>query len=205
MTTKEILETVKNAALSVKHQKQEVISVDALIAYLDALKTHTDVAEEINKRKFESDLETFRANHEKYLAHYEAQQSVALEAYRSVIIYGGATLRSAMLINGGAAAALLAFIGNIWTKGIEQAAVGSLTKSISFFAFGVLIAAVGTAGSYFTQYCYSERFGRTAVVFHTLTVVFILISFILFGFGAYESYAAFVTHLARAKTLAPMP
>ena len=65
------------------------------------------------------------------------------------------------------------------------------------FSGGVVTAAVANATSYFTQYCYSEPFPRAAVVFHTLTVLFVITSFVLFGYGAYESYSAFAKHLAR--------
>lgn len=108
-----------------------------------------------------------------------------------------------MLINGGAAAALLAFIGNIWAKGVAPEAVSSLTSSIAFFAFGVLIAAAGTAGSYFTQYCYAKGFQWMAIAFHTLTVVVVIGAFVLFGLGVRESYQAFVQHLASDHALQP--
>ena len=196
MQAKEIIKVIKDAVLEVKAQNQEVISVDAMANYLDALKKDIESVEKVNNKKFEADIAVFRAEHERNLARYKAQQLYAVELFRSVIGYGQAALKSAMLINGGAAAALLAFIGNIWIKGVSPDAVNSLTSAIAYFAFGVLVAAIGTAESYFTQYCYSESFQRSAIVFHTLTVLFVLGSFVLFGLGALESYQAFVEHLA---------
>ena len=203
MQAKDVVDVIKKAVLDVKAKQQEVISVEAMSNYLDALKKDVEGAEEANKQKFEADVAVFRAEHERNLAQYEAQQLHAVEMFRSVIAYGQAALKSAMLINGGAAAALLAFIGNIWAKGVAPDAVSSLTSSIAFFAFGVLVAAVGTAGSYFTQYCYSEGFQRSAIVFHTLTVLVVLAAFALFGFGAWESYQAFVEHLTPNHALQP--
>ncbi len=195
MQANKIIDIIKSTVLDVKKQKQEMISVDAMANYLDALKNDIEGAEEVDQKKFESDIELFRAEHERNLAHYEAQQLHSVEMFRSVISYGQAVLKSTMLINGGAAVALLAFIGNIWTKGISPESVGSLTSAIAFFAFGVLVAVFGTVGSYFTQYCYHESFQRAAIVFHTLTVIIVLGSFILFGFGVVDSYQAFVEHL----------
>lgn len=195
MQVKDIIDAIRKAVFDVKQQQQEFISIDAMINYLDSLKIHIGDTERIDKKKFEADVTVFRAEHERNLAHYEAQQLHAIELLRSVISCGQAALKSAMLINGGAAAALLAFIGNIWEKGIKPEAVGSLTNGIAFFTFGVLVAALGTGGSYFTNYCYSEGFQKTAKIFHILTILLVLGSFGLFGFGAHESYQAFVEHL----------
>jgi hypothetical protein len=195
VTAKELIRVIRDAVESEKKQDHSVVSTDALLNYLSALEAHADNAVEGEKRKFESDLAVFRAEHERNLAHYEAQQAHSVEMLKAVITYGHFTLNSAMLINGGAAAALLAFIGNIWAKEIAHGAVGALTSSIRYFSFGVLAAAVAAAGSYFTQYFYSEKFNRTGIVFHTLTVVLAVAAYVLFGFGAYDAYTAFVHHL----------
>lgn len=100
-----------------------------------------------------------------------------------------------MLINGGAAAALLAFIGNIWQKTLGQEAAASITTSIAYFAFGVLAAALGTATSYVTQYCYTEEWLKTGRGFHIATVALVLGSYALYGLGSYEAYAGFTVHL----------
>lgn len=196
MRAQEVIDVIKKAVEDVKAQDQQVVSADALLKYLDALKADASISVEANQRKFESDLALFHAEHERNLAHYSAQQALNVEMLRSVITYGQEALKAAILINGGAAAAVLAFIGNIWTKGIVVTAVGSITCSLVLFAFGVLAATVGTAGSYFSQYFYTENAQKTAVCFHILTVVVVVASYVLFGLGAYEAYTAFAEHLA---------
>jgi len=200
---KAVIDLIKSSVLEVKKNKQEVISVDALVNYLDSLKTDLEGSEEANKLKFESDLAVFRAEHERNLAHYEAQQLFSLEMLRSVITYGQAALKSALLINGGAAAALLAFIGNIWAKNTPQAAVDSLTNSIIYFAFGVLSAAFGTGTTYLTQYCYSVKWQRPAIWLHIATILIVLIAYGLFGKGSYDAYLAFVEQLSPNNMLQP--
>jgi hypothetical protein len=195
MNTTELLDTIKKALSDVREKQQEVVSVDAMTNYLDALKKEIDSNEVFNKSKFEADLTAFRAEHERNLAHYEAQQLHSVEMLRSVITYGLATLKSSMLINGGAAVALLAFIGKIWEKNISVEAVNSLTNAIAFFSFGVLLAAIGSAGSYFTQYNYSESHQKSGIAFHIITILMVIGAFTLFGYGSYESYQAFVNNL----------
>jgi len=195
MKGKEVIEDIRKAVNDIKRNNQDVISVSALLNYIDALEKDSDQIEEIDSKKHETDLTIFRAEHERNIAHYNAQQLHAVEMFKSVISYGAAALKSAILINGGGAAALLAFIGNIWTKGIAQAAVGPLTSSISYFSFGVLVAAIGTAGSYFTQYYYNEGYARVGIAFHVLTGVLVVGSYVLFGLGAAGAYETFVEHL----------
>jgi len=195
MQAREIIQALKQAIAQVKEQKQEVISVVALERYLDNLESYAEKTGEINKLQLETNLANFRAAHERNLAHYEAVQQRSLEMLRSVLTYGQAALKSSMLINGGAAAALLAFIGNIWQKPLGQKAANSITTAIAYFAFGVLVAAIGTATSYFTQYSYFENWRKPGIIFHTISVLLILGSFALFGLGTYDAYVAFVEHL----------
>lgn len=199
MNGKEIINDIRNAVNGVKQENQYVISVDALLNYLSTLEEDASEIDESNNRTHEASLTEYRAENERNIAHYNAQQLHAVEMFRSVISYGAASLKSAILINGGATAALLAFIGNIWAKGISPVAVTPLTSAIAYFSFGVLAAAVGTASSYFTQYYYGEECQRTGVVFHTLTVVLVVGSYVLFSLGSLGAYEAFVEHLSPNK------
>ncbi len=193
----EVLRIIQQAVQDVRNKNEEVVSTDALLKYIDGLAGQLESSKEEANRRTEANLAIFRAEHERNVALYQSEQKQALELFRSVVTYGSAAMKSALLINGGAAVALLAFIGNIWEKETAPEAVKALTLGIAMFSTGVLAAAVANAMSYFTQYCYSDPFPRAAVVFHTLTVLFVVTSFVLFGYGAYESYSAFAKHLAR--------
>lgn len=196
MKGREIIDYIRKAVDDVKQRNRDVISVEAFLNYLDVLEKEALEIDENHHRQHEVSLTKYRAENERNIAHYNAQQLCAVEMFRSVISYGAAALKSAILINGGAAAALLAFIGNIWSKGIIPASVVPLTSAIVYFSFGVLAAAVGTAASYVTQYCYGENFQRTGVVFHTFTVVFIVGSYILFSLGVFGAYESFIVQLS---------
>src|SRR5664279_3937789 len=63
-------------------------------------------------------------------------------------------LRTLMLINGGAAVAMLAFIGGLTSKGtIVIGKFGTVADSLTWFAVGVACAAAGTGLAYGTHYC----------------------------------------------------
>ncbi len=124
------------------------------------------------------------------------------DMFHSVIATGQTALKSALLINGGAAVALLAFIGNVWVKGTSQAAVNSLTSSIASFSFGVLLAAIASGTTYLTQYGHHHKWGKLAVAFHVITVALVLASYVLFALGTYNAYSAFTEHLVVTEHLA---
>jgi hypothetical protein len=64
-------------------------------------------------------------------------------------------LRSGLLINGGAAVAMLAFIGGLLGKGAiaKGAQLVEITAPLIWFASGVAVATLGMGFAYFTNYC----------------------------------------------------
>ena len=70
--------------------------------------------------------------------------------YEKKIELGQLALKILVLINGGAAVALLAFIGGIWTSGIERCVAVSLTIGIGAFALGVLSSAIAAYSAFST-------------------------------------------------------
>ncbi len=198
----EAIEMIRRAVRDVRDRKEEVVSVDALLNYLDALERDVASIDKSDDKKFELDLAMFRAEHERNLAHYGAQQENSRQMWDSVFAYGQAALKSAILVNGGAAAGLLAFIGNIWSKGIDPLAVGDLTCAILAFTLGVLAAALGTGTTYITQYGYCCDWNTFARTFHVLTVSIVIGSYVLFFFGSQASYRAFSEHLSKKRPAA---
>lgn len=201
MKPQEVIQMIRKAVSEVRDRNEEVVSVNALINYLDALDKDVASIDESNGKKLEVDLAMFRAEHERNLAHYDAQQQSSRQMWDSVFTYGQAALKSAILINGGAAAGLLAFIGNIWSKGINPAAVEHLTNAILAFTLGVLSAAVGTGTTYVTQYGYCSNWKFVARTFHVLTLIVVLGSYVFFTLGSHASYTAFFDHLSKEKSV----
>ena len=129
---------------------------------------------------------------------------------------GKGTIKTALVINGGAAIALLAFVGNIFSNGPSNVEIEHLTDGFIFFSYGVLIAAVSALSFYISVYL-NFHFGQISVdkgeslremkvtylkiiaikpwllmnVFELLTIVLIVVSFILFYFGVTNTVEAF--------------
>src|SRR5665213_1140102 len=125
-------------------------------------------------------------------------------------------LRLAMLINGGAAIAMLAFVGGLISKDkIVAGQLANVASSLAWFAFGVLIAVAGVALSYFTNFCMAavasshtkkwvspyvepgpttQRWRRLNIVFHVLAVLAGFGSLAFFVVGMLSVEAA-ITHM----------
>ena len=110
MDAKEAIEIIQSAVADVKKIGQDTISVESLENYLGAL----DVDAEKSR-------ESQRLEHQRSLAHYDAQTKHQLEMFRSVIEAGREALKSVILINGGAAVAILGLTGAAVSKSLPSA------------------------------------------------------------------------------------
>jgi hypothetical protein len=76
-------------------------------------------------------------------------------------------LRTAVLVNGGAAIAVLAFIGNLASSDkVELRKLADAAVSLESFAWGVAVGALALAFAYFTNYTmagYAASFDKTFV------------------------------------------
>ncbi len=115
--------------------------------------------------------------------------SSKLEEFKATISLAQTALKIPILINGGAAIAILALIGNTW-NGNSLAA--DLAKSLLFFSFGVLVAAIGTGVSYLTQYRFQyEDKDITGHICRYAAIAGVVSSYIFFLAGACWAYFVF--------------
>ncbi|MCY4002505.1 MAG: hypothetical protein OXF33_02175 [Rhodospirillales bacterium] len=147
------------------------------------------------------------------------------EVRRYVEEYAQSALKGAILINGGAAAALLAFFGVVWSDSAQPDTVIKLAQALSAFAFGVLAAAMSAMFGYVTQYFYycenqsdadaqiaedrGDEAGLTqarraqttyfkwAFRFHWLALIFVIGAYVFFLVGVLAAHCSFVGHLAQ--------
>lgn len=138
----------------------------------------------------ENDIE-IKLMQERELARFNAINQIGI----SMITMGQNAIKSAMLINGGAAVALLAFMGNIWDKSVCHKTAILLANSIGLFAIGVLFAALGSGATYCSQHLLLtndyKKYGR---YFQGLSIFLVIYSYFLFGWASWCAYNAFLSH-----------
>lgn len=141
------------------------------------------------------ELEKFRSDLAGSLAYQAHMHNWSLEGFRQVIALGQSTLKSMMLINGGAAVALLAFLGNLVARSSSSENIVEFSGSMFLFVIGVFLAAVAYATTYFSQLFYDGEKDwqrRTGLVFHVVTSLVGAASLGAFLWGAYVAYSGFI-------------
>jgi hypothetical protein len=125
-------------------------------------------------------------------------------------------LRTLIVINGGAAIAILTFLGGVASKDkIDFTKVGAVANTIRYFAIGVALALVGMALAYVTNYLmaeverakrkiwehpyleetpHSQRMRRLNIGFHVAAFLAAFVSLILFVVGMFAASDK-ITHL----------
>jgi len=118
------------------------------------------------------------------------QDGHAIETYKSLINISLAGLKLLALLNGGAAVALLAFIGNISGKNLP---VPDLRWSMAFFLGGLSLCGLAFFLSYLTQFIlYQEVMNDKIkkqisrhIVWHRLASIIALLSLVAFIIGSF--------------------
>ena len=147
------------------------------------------------------DIEYLKMKHISDLAHYNIVNNAIMSHAKSVIDIGQAALKSAILINGGASVALLAFMGHIWNSSLCQNMLPVLPASLLRFLIGVLAAAVASGTTYLSMYSYglflmnNKKIWKNAGdIINILTILLVVFSYLLFILGGLKTYCAFIAH-----------
>jgi len=124
---------------------------------------------------------------------YESAQREHLEFNRFAIESGRFALQVAMLVNGGAAIAMLGFIGSAWKATRFAAAIPLLASSEYWFAWGVLLAAFASGLAYLTQWCFLHKRDKAAYGLTAVSALVTIGSYGVFLLGIVNAHAAFVS------------
>jgi hypothetical protein len=153
-------------------------------------------------------VEKWARDHVEAHREHDALRELKHSINESAMSYAAATVKFLLLINGGAAIAMLGFIGALLDK--DKAPIGQVSdiaEGLVWFAAGVVAAALTSGFSYITNYCYagrlsvtsrlyerpylqntpaSLRWGQIGVGFHIASVTLAIVSLGLFGYGIWE-------------------
>ena len=119
------------------------------------------------------------------------------EANRGAVELAGITLKTAILLNGAAAIAVLAFIGQVWQpEGEQPALVAKMVAVLHDLVIGVFAAATATGFGYLRMYfegwyldsCVKTDDGKPVLLwlgngFQFVAVVFVVYAYVRFWFA----------------------
>lgn len=193
MNSKQVIQDIRAAVTEAKSSNRKTVRITALERFLSDLEADIDAHGEISKVELDTRLAEFTAANERNIATYNAEVSSNLEMFRSVILAGQSALKGALLINGGAAIAVLAFIGNLAAKGSgHEEMIDLFSLPLFLFTLGVLCGAVSFGTTYMSQFCYSrEKTLWIGHVFQVITISTVIAAYCLFFTGSYSAKSGF--------------
>lgn len=162
------------------HREERLIAADSEV-------TQNERAQRAQARtQFEHDFEVWKVQ-------APLQNDHDVEMFKSVIEAGQTALKTATIINGGAAAALLAFLGNLLTKEAPPGVVFPI-PAISFamliFVVGVGCAGIASGTRYLSQWSYGGGREKTGDTLNFISIFLGLASLAAFFWGGIEAYLA---------------
>ncbi len=137
-------------------------------------------------------MEAYKADLNAWASSRQQKHEFNIEMLKATVATGQSALKSALLINGGAAIAILAFIGKIWSQDNDIPACISI--SLACYVFGVLSAASASGFTYLSQAGYGKEFGKYSYHIGTIgrfiAIICVILAYILFGAASWLSYLA---------------
>jgi hypothetical protein len=186
MTVKLFVAQMRALIEDIKSKGTAAIYCDNLIAYL------SEVENSPEPEPTPLEIEKYKADLQNWVEANKYQHEGALETFRSVIIAGQGAIKSSFLLNGGAAVALLAFIGHL--AQFKASKVAEFGQCLLPFAYGVLTIAVTSGFTYLSQWLYASpkpRAFKGGFALNVVCIVLGLASYALFSWGLFATYRAF--------------
>ncbi len=142
-------------------------------------------------------VERYKAELEIWVAQFQHSHSIQVEMFRAVVMAGQSAMQSVVLINGGAAVALLAFLGHAISTKASAVFVQPIANALYLFVIGVLYGSLAMGSTYVSQSLYAidiNRRGPLAILFHALTVLLTVLAYVWFFRGACHAISGFHTY-----------
>ena len=186
MSTKRFSVQLREFIIDVKSKGTDAIDCDNLIAYLDEVITLP--SDDLTT----ADSEKYKAELQLWIEQNKSTHNSNIEMFKSVISSGQNALRSAFLLNGGAAVAVLAFLGKLSEQ--HQDKIALFSSSLIIFVIGVLAVTMSSGFTYLSQWFYSsvEKKQQTpGFICNLIAIALGLSSYGLFIWAMARAYDAF--------------
>lgn len=190
MSVKQFAAQFKALIEDIKSKGTAAIYCDNLIAYLNEVQNSSET------EPSPVEIERFRAHLQNWVETNKRQHEQQLEMFRSVITSGQGAIKSSFLLNGGAAVALLAFIGHLAQFNITKVVI--FAPSLLPFSLGVLAIAITSGFTYLSQWLYASphpRARKAGFICNILCILLGLGSYGLFTWGLFSTYRLFLAYV----------
>ncbi len=188
-----LVDELSGALKELVDKGQENVPIKNLQKYLDEVSKEDTIDESQAIKHFEENMEVFKANN-----------AIAIESFRSTVEAGLSALKSALIINGAAAIALLAFIGNLSRNGdVNNGVLSGIGYALMIFVLGTGFAGTATGVRYLSQHSYDNALNDDIAEkkscwknvghgFNIVSIFLALLSFASFFYGGWLAYQALI-------------
>ena len=190
MSVKQFAADMRAIIVGAKSRGIVTIPCDTIIAHLDrVLESPYAEPPAVEIERYKAMLQT------QIIDASRSEHQSELEMFRSVITSGQAAMKSSLLLNGGAAVALLAFIAHLAQH--SPAKVSVFAECLLFFALGALAIVVTSGITYLSQWLYADPSPTSQKYGFRLNIICIVLGILSYGFfawGLFATYGAFVDY-----------
>ena len=187
MNAKDFALELRRALSKVLQEGHGTVETRNVIAYLDEA---VSTMEQLPLNPSEADLELYKANLQKWVEEHKNFHAQNREMFRSVIASGQNALRTAFLMNGGGAIAILSFVGTLAINSPQR--VAPFASTLAMFVTGVLLVAAAAGSTYLSQLFYTDESSlRAGKIFHAIAILLPILSYVTFAWGVYKAYLVF--------------
>lgn len=188
MDAKEFARKLESSIIELKSQGHESVKCDNLIRYINELieagcsDTDSTMVIESQKAKAQFALEEYKHN-----------SSATLEMFKSVMQSGQNAIKTMLLLNGGAAIALLAFIGKLTDN--NSRAIPDFAYSLASFVIGALFMGFVACLTYLGQMAFDSDVTKHQQIGKGIQIscaILGALSLFSFSYGTYKTYQAFL-------------
>jgi hypothetical protein len=150
----------------------------------------------VDMERYKCELEKWKTQSLHNLETWKTEMHHSAVVYQEVNMQGQADMKAALLINGGASVAMLAFIGTAMNNGTESCLLSKLCFSMLMFIAGVLSIAFAFGVTYLSGVAYSEEKIKLSSILVTIATILVVIGYVLFIIGSLNAYCAFTNSLS---------
>jgi hypothetical protein len=186
----------KNLATQMIAKIEDIKSKGTAAIYCDKLIDYLHDVENSNDQELTPiQVERHKADLQNWIETNKHCYASELEMFRSVMYAGQNAIKSSFLLNGGAAIALLAFIGHLAQFKVDKVAL--FGTCLLPYAYGVLVIAVTSGCTYLSQWFYAsprnfaKKIGR---VLNVVSMLLVITSYGLFVWGLFVTYRALINY-----------
>jgi len=147
---------------------------------------------------YNPEFEQWKAQNASNLEQYRARYLSSIESMNAAIQFATLTIRSLIIVNGGAVVVLMALLGSLWNADGEKAAMlaKALVYPFTYFVIGLCAGLITGALAYLAQILFTEleeaiTRGKWGGLSRILAIITGVASIVFFSLGAFQALKAF--------------